>query len=135
MPEAHDTTPMPRPHQHSRWWWEAVSEGRLLLQSCRECEALQFYPRGHCLRCWSDQVDAVESTGTGRIHSLTVTHRNPDPALPDPYVYAVIQLDEGPRLTSRIVGEPTSLEVGTPVRVVFDEIDELSIPLFAPLGS
>jgi uncharacterized OB-fold protein len=123
---------VPRPTECFEPWWQAVGEGRLMVQRCRDCGHHQLYPRRHCVRCWSGEVELVEAAGRGTIYSVTLTRRNPEPAFEAPYAYAIVELDEGPRLTALLRGvgkaEPS---VGATVHVVFEPVaEELSMPFF-----
>ncbi|MFV0372631.1 Zn-ribbon domain-containing OB-fold protein [Microbacterium sp.] len=89
-------------------WWDAAAAGRLLLQRCAGCGHTQHYPRVICGSCWSEDLQWVESAGTGAVRTLTVAHVPGHPAWrPDaPYVLALVRLDEGPCLMTNIVGCP-----------------------------
>jgi uncharacterized OB-fold protein len=121
---------------HSAKWWEAAADGRLLLQRCNACGARQFYPRAHCTSCLAPDPAWVEASGTGTLHTFTVVRKTPNAAFADdcPYVFAIVELDEGPRVTTRIVdADPAVLRCDQPVRVVFPEIDgEPVLPCFTP---
>ena len=94
-------------------FWQAAREGRLLIQRCRACERHQFYPRPYCIRCGGD-VEWVESRGTAVVYSRTEVHVEV-PGFTPPYVVGVVQLDEGPRLTTHLVGD--GVAIGARVRV------------------
>jgi len=134
MPETWPAHLLPRPFSHAAWWWERVREERLYVQGCRACGARQLYPRGHCVRCWSAELEEVPATGRGRLHSHTITRRHGEPALGETYVYALVDLDEGPRLTTMLVDvDPDRVEPGMPVRVAFREVaPDVTLPMFAP---
>jgi uncharacterized OB-fold protein len=125
----------PRPHLDSdtRPFWEGTREGELRLQRCRACANVIFYPRSVCPRCMSDDIEWFAASGRGSIHSFVVVHRAP-PGFQDdvPYVVALIDLAEGPRMMSRITGaDPASVDVGQSVTVVFESFDEeITLPLF-----
>ena len=93
----------------ARAWWEATRSGVLLIQFCVSCGHHQHYPRALCLECGSTDLDWVEASGLGTVYSFTVSHQSPDPeSLEPPYVVAIIQLDEGPRLLSHVTARPPS---------------------------
>ena len=127
--------PRPRPHVDSdtRPFWEGTRAGELRLQRCRHCARVIFYPRSLCPECMSDDIEWFVASGKGSIHSFVVVHRAP-PGFQDhvPYVVALVNLVEGPRMMSRITGaDPTSVEVGQSVTVVFESLDEeITLPLF-----
>ena len=107
----------------SRPYWAAAAEGRLLVQRCIACGAHQFYPRPFCLAC-QGEVEWVETSGRGEIHSLTINHLKVDPELDPPYYVALVRLEEGPILLTRIVdagGAPLAdgAAIGDPVGVAW----------------
>jgi uncharacterized protein len=106
-------------------YWEGARQGRLRLQRCDGCGLHQFYPRPFCLRCSSDQLTWVEASGRGRLHTFSVVHRTADAAFADdvPYVFGVVELEEGPRLTVNVVDTPPpALRCDLDMRIVFTEI-------------
>ena len=109
-------------------WWRAASGGRLLVQRCDACGAHQHYPRPFCLRCESRDVGWVASRGIGRVYSQTIVHVPVVSWLTPPYVVALVELDEGPRLLTNLVG-PTC-RIGDRVEVCWDVRDDLVVPLF-----
>jgi uncharacterized OB-fold protein len=116
-------------------YWAAAAEHRLVLPRCRDCGAVFFYPRRFCPACWSERVEWVAASGTGTVWSLTFVHV---PFYDDtwasdlPYCVGIVELDEGVRLVTNIVGvQPGGVRVGDPVRVVFDDVtDEVTLPKF-----
>ena len=124
--------PLPILDDLSRVYWEAAREGRLLVQRCRACGEHQFYPRRHCVHCFAPEPEWVEAKGTGRLHTFSVVHRTATPGFAEevPYVFGIVELDEGPRLTVNVVDTPLEeLRCDLPVRVVFTRVtDELALP-------
>jgi hypothetical protein len=116
----------------SRTYWEAAREGRLLIQRCRVCGRHQFYPRAHCTHCFAPTPEWIEARGTGRLHTFSVVHRTAEASFAGdvPYVFGIVELDEGPRLTARVVDTPLEeLSCDMPVRVVFTKAtDEITLP-------
>ncbi len=110
-------------------WWRAAADGILLLQRCAACGAHQLYPRPFCLTCQSADVDWVRSAGRGHVYSLTTVHVPVVSWLEPPYVVALVELDEGPRLLTNLVGPPC--RIGDRVEVSGDARDGLAVPLFA----
>ena len=84
-------------------FWDAARDRRLIIQRCRACGEHQFYPRPFCLKC-QGAVEWVESAGRGVVYAQTEVHVEVPGGPPLPYTVAVVQLDEGPRLTTHIVG-------------------------------
>lgn len=120
-----ESTRLPAPvvNADSQPYWDAAREGRLVIRQCQACSQLHFMPRHLCPHCWSDQLAWVDAKGTGSIHSFTVVRRASDPAFASqvPYVVALIELDEGPRLMANILGEDAlQSAIGDRVRVRFE---------------
>jgi uncharacterized OB-fold protein len=128
--------PRPALDSETRPYWEAAGRGELVIQRCGACGVLRHRPRALCPACLSDDVSFVRASGRGRVHTYTVTHQNQAPPFRDalPYVLAYVDLDEGVRLLTNIVGcRPEEVSVGLPVQVEFaDRADDIAIPLFRP---
>jgi len=125
--------PAPRPDPESAPYWAAALEGRLVVQRCTSCGRHQLYARAHCLACRSP-VEWVDASGRGTIYSFTVIRQNMSRSFRHlvPYVVGLVDLEEGPRLMTNIVGsDPADVRVGAPVTVRFEQVsDEAAIPLF-----
>jgi len=129
--------PIPKPTPETKAFWEATKEHRLLVQRCRDCQQYYFYPRPLCVHCLSRNVEWRQVSGRGRVHTFVINHRPPrNYPLPAPYVIGIVELDEGPRMLSNIVGvqaDPQHVRCDMPVEVVFEDItDEISLPRFRP---
>jgi uncharacterized OB-fold protein len=130
--------PLPRPERKDLTapFWEATKRGELVCQRCRQCGNWIFYPREQCPVCFSRELEWAPVSGRGRVHSFTVVHQPANAAFePDaPYVYAVIQLDEGVRMVSNVVGcAPADVTVDMPVTAVFEEASpEWTLVKFKP---
>jgi len=125
--------PVPRPSPESLPFWQAAKENRLLLPRCNHCASFFFPPAQRCRHCLSSDIAWVESKGTGRIYSFVIYHRSYHPAFEAhiPYVVAIVELDEGVRLLSNIIGTPPeNVRCDQRVRVTFEERDGASIPMF-----
>ena len=126
--------PLPVANADSLPYWNAARERRLLIRKCKACETLHFMPRHLCPACWSDQLEWVEAKGTGSVHSFTIIRRAPMAAFAPraPYVLALIDLDEGPRMMANVLGEDAlSVRIGDRVKVTFEERGEgAMIPQF-----
>lgn len=114
--------------------WAAAREDRLVLQTCSDCNTPRFIPRHLCQECGSDRHDWRDASGSGVIHSLTTVHRGPTAAFRanTPYVVALIDLAEGPRMMTNIVGaNADQAKIGDKVTVCFEERqDGAKIPQF-----
>jgi len=133
-----DRLPAPEPvfEADTEVYWRAAGEGRFVLPRCEECGAYVWIPRPHCP---ADLAPTrwVEASGRGVVYSHTTVHRGERAyAKRPPFVLAYVELDEGLRIMSNIVGcEPAEVSIGMPVKVTFDAVDgndELAIPRFAP---
>jgi hypothetical protein len=121
-------------------YWDAAREGKLLIKECRACGRAFFYPRTYCPKCWSPDTVWKEASGRGSVYTFTVVYQNDLPPFRDrlPYVVAIIELEEGVRLTSNVEGvDPGEVRCGMPVAVAFreeprSEDDVVSIPVFRP---
>ena len=126
--------PLPVANADSLPYWNAARERRLLIRKCNACGTLHFMPRHLCPACWSDQLEWVEAKGTGSVHSFTIIRRAPMAAFAPraPYVLALIDLDEGPRMMANVLGEDAlSVRIGDRVKVTFEERGEgAMIPQF-----
>lgn len=80
-------------------WWSAMQDRELMVNSCRSCGQASLYVRPFCPHCWSEDVALAPATGRARLYTWTVIHQNAAPFdARTPYVLAMVDLDEGPRL-------------------------------------
>lgn len=114
-------------------FWRATRERRLIVQHCISCDAFQFYPRPFCLSCFSRDVEWQQVSGRGTVYSKTTVRIPVIDEMPPPYVVGIVELDEGPRLTTNLVGvEPA---IGDRVIVAWHERGELPpLPVFERLA-
>lgn len=118
-------------------YWEAAQRGEFVIQQCPGCGLRPFPPRAHCPDCGEADLTWQPLSGRGTIYTYTVAHRAPHPVFSEqcPLVIAVVELTEGPRLITNIIGcDPTAVSVGMAVQVDFDPIDDsdLVLPVFRP---
>ena len=103
-------------------YWEGAQHGRLVLPRCKPCGHVIWYPRPFCAECGSRDVEWFEATGKGILYSFTTVRRSQgNYAASVPYVVAYVELSEGPRVLSNIVGRQGTLEIGQAVRAVFEK--------------
>jgi uncharacterized OB-fold protein len=118
-------------------FWDATRKHELVLQHCKTCNNYIHYPRAICPYCHSEDLEFLPASGQGNVYAFSVMHRPGNPAMQDrvPYVVALIDLAEGPRMMSNIVGcEPAAVKVGLPVSVTWEELsDGRALPLFEPV--
>lgn len=102
-------------------WWQGVAEGRLLYQRCRNCNAAVFFPRILCNLCHNDSLDWCESRGNGTIYASTTVRRAPAAEFASclPYVVALVDLDEGFRMMSNVIGLEDCPSIGAPAFLEF----------------
>lgn len=127
---------LPQPTDLSRPFWEAARRHELLIQRCSGCGRHVFYPRYNCPHCDSRGLVWDKVSGRGRVYTYTIARRPTHPAFADrvPYVIAIVELEEGPRVTTNIVDcEVDAVRIDMPVEVTFwDVSDEVSLVMFRP---
>ena len=127
---------LPIPDHYTQVWWDAAAERRLLVVRCRSCAVAHYYPRPFCPRCGSDDVAWEEASGDATLYTWSVVHQNDMPPFRDrvPYVAAVVDLAEGPRMMTNVVGcEFDALQAGMALRLEITDIGEgVHVPLFRP---
>jgi len=127
---------LPAPEPETEAFWDAARERRLLVKRCADCGEAHFYPRPFCPRCWSEDVTWEEASGHATLYTWSTVHVNDLPPFPErvPYVAAIVELAEGPRMMTNVVDcDDARLEVGMALQVRYRDLDdEFSIPVFAP---
>lgn len=128
--------PAPAADWETRAYWEGAVRGELVLQRCGACGAVQHRPRALCVSCFAGEISHFVASGRGRVHTFTVTRQNQAPGFAKacPYVLAYVELEEGPRLLTNVVGcDPAEVRIGMPVVVEFAATDgEFPVPVFRP---
>jgi len=131
--------PVPQPiTPESKPYWDGLKDGKLMLPKCGSCRQAFFYPRVICPKCHSRDVSWVQATGKGKLHSFGIGYQSFNKAfkMPPPYVLAMVELDEGPRMMTNlvnVVADPVAIKCDMPVQVVFHKVtDEVTVPLFEP---
>jgi|DewCreStandDraft_2_1066082.scaffolds.fasta_scaffold00520_22 uncharacterized OB-fold protein len=133
-----DQRPLPVPQPESDFYWEKCREHELWLRRCNDCQKAYFYPRDICPHCFSRNVTWVKASGRGTVFTYAIVHRPPTPAFRDkvPYVVAIVELEEGPKIPTNLVGiepDPAKIRVGMPVVVDFEDVSPtISLPVFRP---
>lgn len=128
----------PRPIEPSvltRPFWEATASGEFLIQRCDSCQAAIFYPRPACPKCGSASLSWEAASGDATVHTFSVARRPTHPKFggDEPYVVAIVELAEGPHVTTNIVEcDPADVRIGMAVELLFDEPgpDGFALPLF-----
>jgi uncharacterized OB-fold protein len=125
MSEKRYQKPLPRIDEESRGYWEALARHELYVQRCRDCGTVRFPPRAVCTQCMSSATEWLRCSGRGTVYSFTVTHQNQAPGFREelPYVLAIVELAEGPRVMTNVVEcAPDTVRIGMAVEVVFDDV-------------
>jgi uncharacterized OB-fold protein len=133
------TGPVPKPTPETKPFWEAAKQRKLMVQRCKDCGQHYFYPRPLCPHCLSHNVEWTPVSGRGRLHTFVINYRPPrNFSVPAPFIIGIVELDEGPRLMSHIIGiepDPQVVRCDLPVEVVFEDVTaDITLPKFRPLS-
>jgi uncharacterized protein len=133
--------PLPNPMTpEAKPYWDGLREQKLLLPKCGACGHVFWYPRIACPKCHARDIGWIQSTGRGTLHAFEIGYQSFNKAfkVPTPYVLAMVELAEGPRMLSNLINvepDPAKLRCDMPVEVVFSKLtDEVTLPLFQPAG-
>jgi hypothetical protein len=108
--------PAPTPNLETQPYWDAATQGKLLVKKCNACGELHFYPRANCPFCFSGDTVWQEVSGNGVIYTYSVMRRG----APVPYAIAYVTLAEGPTVMTNIVDcDLEAVKIGQKVKVVF----------------
>jgi uncharacterized OB-fold protein len=121
----------------TQFFWEGLKAHRLLIQHCEDCGVLRHPPRPMCPNCNSLDWDTIEAAGRGTVHSFVMPQHPPDPFIEPPFVVALIDLDEGPRLVSNLRDvEIDAVSIGMAVEVFYERFDgDVVLHQFRPVSS
>lgn len=126
--------PLPTITDENREFWEGARRGKIRMQRCTGCGHIRYPISQVCPECLSYDCEWTDLSGRGEIFSYVVFHQLYNPAFKDdiPYNVAMVQLEEGPRMYSNIVGvDNDAVKVGDKVEAVFDAVTpEVTIPRF-----
>jgi len=116
-------------------FWLAARDHRLVVPRCVNCQTFRFPPTSFCFECTHQDVDLVEVPGTGTIYTFTIARHAVVPSLADavPYAVAVVSIDGDPgvRMIANIVeSDLDAIEIDAAVEVVWDDVDDVTIPRF-----
>lgn len=127
---------VPQATPDSQPFWSACVDHELRIQRCQRCTRFWFPPGNRCQYCWSEEFAWQPASGRGQVYSYTVYRRaySADLAGKVPYVVAVVELDEGPRMVTNVVGcPPEAVRIGMSVDAVFESIGPgVTLPRFRP---
>lgn len=119
----------------TRPYWDAAAQGRLLIRRCAACGRAHHYPREFCPHCWGEDVAWEQASGRATLYTWSVVHRNDLPPFGGrtPYVAAVVDLAEGPRMMTEVVEcEEAGLRVGMALEAHFRRAGGVTVPVFRP---
>lgn len=129
--------PLPKPTKWSMPFWEGTKAHKLLLKKCKNCGHIDHPPYLYCTECQSDECEWVEASGKAILYAFAVNeYAVPFPFMPDlPYVTALLDLPEGPRMLSNIIEcDHRDLKNGMELEVVFEEVSpEITLPKWRPV--
>jgi uncharacterized OB-fold protein len=130
------TKPLPYPSPETQPFWDACKRHELSLPYCKACEQFFFYPRQFCPRCFSWDIDWRTCSGRGTLTTVAINLRPQFTGNNPPDETAIVQLDEGPRMMTNLVGidpTPENIHCDMPVEVTWEDAsDEITLPLFKP---
>lgn len=128
--------PLPIIDEDNEKFWESCKRHEMRLQKCRDCGYVRYYPSPVCHKCSSFNFDWSQVSGKATVYTFSVVYRPPSAAFANdiPYVYGIVELDEGPMMPTNIVGiEPEKVRVGMKVEVTYDDVTpEITLPKFRP---
>jgi uncharacterized OB-fold protein len=134
--EAQVEKPLPEPDEASQPFWDGAARGELMLMRCNDCGAYRLPSRQHCDRCLSDAYSWEKASGKGTVRTFGIMHQRYHPGFaPDlPYNVTIVELDEGPRLPTNLVGVSNAdIRVGMPVTVEWERHSDVTLPKFRPI--
>ena len=114
------------------FFWEGVAQGKLLLQHCADCGRIRMPPGAMCPACHSLAWEARQASGRGTVHSWILSHHPTEPDA-EPRIVVLVDLAEGVRLISNLLGQLEEVRPEMPVEVVFREYDGVTLPQFVPV--
>jgi uncharacterized OB-fold protein len=131
--------PLPEVTPVTQPFWEAAAQGKLMMQRCADCRSWVWCPRPACVECGGDKLQWLQLSGRGKIFAFTVVREVVGRSLRGfagdiPYVTAWIDLEEGPRILSNVVGcAIEKVAIGMAVEVVFENAAPgIFLPKFGP---
>jgi hypothetical protein len=128
--------PIPVPSSESKPYWEGLRQHQLLIPRCNACRRYWFPPSTNCPHCTSSDFTWTPVSGRGKVFTYVVYHRVYHPGFADqvPYTVALVELEEGPRMISNIVGiPPDQVACEMPVHVIYEDVaDNVTLPKFTP---
>ena len=131
--------PLPVPDPLTKTYWDSVKAHAMQVQKCADCSQFVFYPRSVCPHCGSRSLNWTAVSGRGKVYGFTISHQKGMPNFGNdvPYTIAVVELEEGCRMMTNLVGidpDPAKIKVGMDVVVQYDDVtDAMTLPKFKPM--
>ncbi len=128
--------PLPEPDEASKPFWDGAAAGKLMLMRCASCHTFRLPSRRHCDECLSDQFSWEQASGRGTVRTFGIMHQRYHPgfAADLPYNVTIVELDEGPRLPTNLIGiANANIKVGMPVTVDWERHSDVTLPKFRPV--
>lgn len=133
MTETAIPRPLPEADETSQPFFEGALEGRLMLMRCSDCKTWRLPSRQHCDGCLSPDYTWEQASGRGKVRTFGVMHQRYHPGFKNPYNVTMVELEEGPRLPTNIVGiADDEIRVDMPVVVDFERHEDVALPKFRP---
>jgi uncharacterized OB-fold protein len=130
--------PLPVPDPVTKPYWDSLKAHAMQMQKCADCGKFIFYPRAICPHCFSRHLNWTRVSGRGKVYGFTISHQKGMPAFGEevPYTIALVELEEGVRLMTNLIGieaDPAKIKVGMDVVVHYDDVtDAITLPKFKP---
>lgn len=128
--------PLPVRTEENAPFWDSAKRHALEMQRCGDCGRFRYPVAEYCPRCLSPATEWTPVSGKGSVYSFIIVHQRYDPSFADdlPYNVAIVELDEGPRLVSNIIGIPNGdIRVGMPLTISYEDVtEEFTLPKFKP---
>ena len=131
---------LPRPTPETRPFWDGAKAHKLMLPWCKACGQAHFFPRNCCPHCFGFDLEWRQASGRGKLHTFVINHKAARGfEAKVPYVIAIVELAEGPRMMSNLVMDetptPDNLRIDMDLEVVFDDVTEdVTLPKFRISG-
>ncbi len=129
--------PLPVPDPVTQPFWDSLKAHEMKIQRCNDTGKFFFYPRGMSPFTLSDNISWETVSGKGTLHAYTIVYNQRAPGFADevPYVVAMIDLDEGARMMTNLVGvedvSPENIKIGSPVEIVYEDVtNDITLPKF-----
>ena len=141
MTEQTNVKALPEMHPETETFFKSGFRSELVIKLCSDCQRFHHYPRAICPHCLSDRTVWIRASGKGTIYSFNIIRQNPSPGWRDkvPYVIAYVDLQEGVRMMTNIVGyedvglKIEDIKVGMPVQATWERLENVAIPQFRPI--